>query len=59
MDLTTTLLPFLCGSLTTTAAFTVLIWRQERQDAQLLRHIKVQSYNEGWKDATDDKFRAQ
>jgi hypothetical protein len=56
MDLSI-LLPFLCGTLTATAAFTVLVWRRERHDAQLLRHVKAQAYNAGWKDATDETYK--
>jgi hypothetical protein len=57
MDLSI-LLPFLCGSLVATAIFTLLVWRRERHDAQLLRHVKTRAYNEGWQDATDDKYKA-
>jgi len=57
MDFIPSILAFFCGSLVATAAFTVFVWRRERHDAQLLRHIKVQSYNAGWKDATDDKYK--
>jgi hypothetical protein len=57
MDFLPSILSFLCGTFTATAFFAVLVWRRERHDAQLLRHIKVQSYNAGWQDATDDKYK--
>jgi hypothetical protein len=59
MEFIPSILSFLCGSLVATAFFAVFVWRRERQDAQLLRHIKVQAYNAGWQDATNDKYKAQ
>ena len=59
MDFLPSILSFLCGSLVATAGFTLLVWRRERHDTQLLCHVKTCAYNAGWQDATDDKFRAQ
>ena len=59
MELTTTILPFLCGSLTATMLFTLLIWRQGIMDERLIRHIKATAYNKGWQDATDSKFKSE
>jgi hypothetical protein len=58
MEFLPSILAFLCGSLAATAAFTVLVWRRERHDAQLFRHVKTQAYNAGWQDATNDKYKA-
>jgi hypothetical protein len=57
MEFILSILAFLCGSLVATAIFTLLVWRREHHDAQLLRHVKAQAYNAGWKDATDDKYK--
>ena len=59
MDLTTTILPFLCGSLAATMAFTVIIWRQGVIDDRMVRHIRSTAYNKGWQDATDSKFKSE
>ena len=59
MELTTTILPFLCGSLAATMIFTLLIWRQGIMDERLIRHIKATAYNKGWQDATDSKFKSE
>ena len=58
MEFLPSILAFLCGSLVATAVFTVFVWRRERHDAQLIRHVKVQSYNAGWQDAANDKYKA-
>jgi hypothetical protein len=59
MDLTTTILPFLCGSLAATMIFTVIIWRQGVIDDRMIRHIRSTAYNKGWQDGKDSQYKAE
>lgn len=59
MDLTTTILPFLCGLLAATMIFTIFVWRQGIIDERLIRHIRSTAYNKGWKDGRNAQFTGE
>lgn len=55
----TNILCFLCGSLVATMVCTFLIYRQLILDERLIRHIRSTSYNKGWQDGRDSKFKGE
>jgi len=59
MDLITTILPFLCGSLVATAVFTCFIWRQGVVEDRLIQHIRRSAYNKGWQDCQNKQFKGE
>lgn len=48
---------FLCGSLVACIGCFLLVWRQERLDHRVIRHIRRNEYLRGWKDGTNQSWR--
>jgi hypothetical protein len=55
----TNILSFLCGSLVATMVCTFFIYRQMILDERTIRHIRSASYNKGWADGKESKFKGE
>jgi hypothetical protein len=55
----TNIFSFLCGSLAATMVFAVIMWRQDKLEEDVIRHIHSKAYNRGWKDGRNAQFNEQ